>query len=103
MPTYTVFINNARKPLITTTDIVKARRAAVLKLIELDKKVGDAYLFKNGDCIANIAMLVGPDMYVKPSIGLRKGLTFVYDDYSEFKAVYTNGKLGPFKNLRGII
>lgn len=82
--------------VITTTDIVKARKYAVLKLIENDVSRQYAVLKKNGKTAAYISMEIGPEQYLKPSVGLAKGHSFLYDDGEEFKAVYTNGRLGPF-------
>lgn len=96
MATYTVCMNGSKRPSFTTTDLIKARKVAVLKLIEADKKVQWANIYKNGKIIANVAMLIGPNEYVKPSIGLRKGYKFLYDDGSDFQAVYTDGRLGEF-------
>lgn len=96
MVTYTVYLNMNKKPFFTTSDLIKARRMAVLKLIETDKKVQYTTIFKNGRYLARISMQTGPDEYWKPSVGLRRGYNFLYDDDYSFKAVYLNGRLGEF-------
>ena len=100
MATYTVSIYNGRRvvtpKVIVTTDIVKARKYAVLKLIENDVKGQYATLKKNGKDVAYISMEIGPEEYLKPSVGLAKGHSFLYNDGGQFMSVYTNGRLGPF-------
>ena len=88
----------SKKPFFTTSDLIKARKMAVLKLIETDKKVQWAEIYKNGKYLARISMQIGSDEYLKPSVGLKKGYDFLYDDYYSFRAVYLNGRLGEFNN-----
>ena len=98
MVTYTIYLNMNKKPFFTTSDLIKARRMAVLKLIETDKKIQWATIYKNGQYLARISMQIGSDEYLKPSVGLKEGYDFLYDDDYNFRAVYLNGRLGEFNN-----
>lgn len=98
MVKYEVCMNNSSKAVFTTSDLIKARKVAVLKLIEADKKVQWADIYKNEKWFARISMQIGSDEYIKPSVGLKKGYDFLYDDYYSFRAVYLNGRLGEFNN-----
>ena len=89
---YYVMIND--KKIGTAKDTTAARKLAVLELLKIDKARTVAYIFRYPKkWIATVSMQSGPDTHIKPSKGYQQGYIFLYDDGTDFRGVWTDGKL----------
>lgn len=71
----------------------EARAKAVKTLTKIDKKGMIIVISTDKKYMGIVSMQTGPDDHVKPSVGLKNGLQFMYDDGDVFYTCFKNGDI----------
>lgn len=70
-----------------------ARKKAVAILTKNDVKGQIVNIYNDKGWVGTVSMQTDSDIYVKPSVGLRNGIQFMWDDSANFYTCYSSGKV----------
>lgn len=73
--------------------LIDARKKAVAILTKNDVKGQLIWIMKDGVWAGTVSMQTDADVYVKPSVGLKNGINFMWDDTGEFYTLYRDGNV----------
>ena len=73
--------------------LIDARKKAVAILTKNDVKGQLIWIMKDGTWAGTVSMQTDADVYVKPSVGLKNGINFMWDDISNFYTCYRDGSV----------
>ena len=93
---YVALYNKDKEALLKgySTSLQAARVKAMKSLIANDIKGQIALIYnKNKEWVGTVSMQIDERTYVKPSIGLKNGMKFMWDDTSWFYDCYPDGRV----------